>query len=148
MTAPDGLSRPEKESEPKRAGRAQRGEITVLIVDDEEPLTEILSFVVLDAGYHPITAPHGRRALELVRDVWPDLVITDLMMPYLNGAALIAALRLEATHRGVPMIPAVLITGAGWDAAQQAGADVVIHKPFEITAIDALIQQFLGDRRP
>jgi DNA-binding response OmpR family regulator len=119
----------------------------VLIVDDEEPVVEILSFVVLDAGFRPITAPHGRRALEIARACWPSLLITDLMMPYLNGVDLIAALRAEATNRGLPVIPSVLITGAGWDVARRAGADVVLHKPFELDDVDVLLQRFLADSK-
>jgi DNA-binding response OmpR family regulator len=115
----------------------------VLIVDDEEPAAEILAYVVADAGYLPVTATHGRRALELALEHWPALLITDLMMPYLSGADLIAALRAEAATRGVAPIPSVLITGAGHDAASAAGADVTLRKPFELEEVDALLRRFL-----
>ncbi len=115
----------------------------VLIVDDEEPFVEILSFVVFDAGFQPVTAPHGRRALEIARIQWPSLVITDLMMPYLSGSELIAALHAEAISRGASVIPSVVITGAGPEAARRAGADVVLHKPFELDEVDALLKRFL-----
>lgn len=116
----------------------------VLIVDDEEPVVEILSYVVADAGYQPVTATHGRRALELAREVWPALLITDLMMPYLSGADLIAALRAEAATRGAAPIPSVLITGTGHAAAAAARADVTLHKPFELNEVDALLRRFLS----
>jgi len=72
----------------------------VLIAEDERPIAAILRAVVADAGYEPAVATHGRQALELARERWPALVITDLMMPYLGGDELIAALRTEAEARG------------------------------------------------
>lgn len=117
----------------------------VLIVDDEDPVIEILTYIVADAGYVPLTASHGRRALEVARAEWPALLITDLMMPYLSGADLIAALREEAAARGVPPIPSVLISGAGIAATRAASADVTLRKPFELAEIDALLERFLGN---
>lgn len=116
----------------------------VLVVDDEEPLLEILTYVVTDAGYAVVPAPHGRRALELAVEEWPALLVTDLMMPYLDGARLIAALRAEADAKGMPPLPAVLVTGAGAAAAAAAGADVVLRKPFELSEVEAVLCRFLG----
>jgi DNA-binding response OmpR family regulator len=115
----------------------------VLIVDDEEPMVELLSYVVADAGYVPVTAAHGREALDLARERWPDLIITDLMMPYASGADLIAAMRAEAEATGLPPVRVILLTGAGRDAALAAGADIVLHKPFELADIDAVLRSFL-----
>jgi CheY-like chemotaxis protein len=132
-------------SEPPASGDVPDGAPRVLIVDDEEPVVELLSYVVADAGGVPLTAPHGRRALELAREHWPALLITDLMMPYASGAELIAELRAEAERTGRAPVPTILITGAGIGAARAAGADVVLSKPFELDQIDALVRRFLGD---
>jgi DNA-binding response OmpR family regulator len=116
----------------------------VLIVDDEEPMVELLAYVVADAGYTPLTAAHGRDALAIARERWPALLITDLMMPYVGGADLIAALGAEAAAMGRPRVPAILVTGAGRVPALAAGADVVLYKPFEVADVDALLRRFLG----
>ena len=116
----------------------------VLVVDDEEPVVELLSYVVADAGYTPLTALNGRWALEVAREHWPAVLITDLMMPYLSGADLIAALKEEADQSGRPRVPVVLITGAGHAAALSAGADAVLAKPFELGDLDVLLRRFLG----
>lgn len=116
----------------------------VLIVDDEGPVAELLSYIVADAGYAPVVAPHGRDALEAARREWPDLLLTDLMMPYLDGAGLIAALRDEAVERGVSPIPSVLVTGAGPTALARAAADVVLRKPFEVADVEAVLRLLLG----
>jgi two-component system chemotaxis response regulator CheY len=116
----------------------------VLIVDDEEPMVELLAYVVADAGWTPLTAAHGRDALAIVRERWPALLITDLMMPYVGGGDLIAALRAEAETTGRPRVPAILVTGAGRGPALAVGADVVLAKPFELADLDALLRRFLG----
>jgi two-component system, chemotaxis family, chemotaxis protein CheY len=115
----------------------------VLIAEDEEPIAELLSYVVADAGYTPLVAFHGRQALELARERWPALLITDLMMPYLSGADLIAALSTEAAAYGRPAPPVVLVTGAGPSQARAAGADVVLYKPFQVADLEALLHRFL-----
>jgi DNA-binding response OmpR family regulator len=120
----------------------------VLIVDDEEPVVELLGYVVADAGYTPLTALNGRQAMEVAREHWPSVLITDLMMPYLSGADLIAALKEEADKSGRPRVPAVLITGAGYAAALSAGADAVLAKPFELGDLDVLLRRILGPPLP
>jgi CheY-like chemotaxis protein len=118
----------------------------VLIAEDEESIADVVGAVVEDAGYCPVVAFHGRQALALARERWPVLLITDLMMPHLDGAALIAALRDEAalTHRAMP--PAVLMTAASLPYARAAGADAILRKPFALQDLDALLHRFLGDR--
>ena len=120
------------------------GPALVLIAEDEEPVAELLAYVVADAGYIPLLAPHGRAALELARARRPALLITDLMMPYLGGAALIATLRADAAAVGQTAVPAILVTGSGTRQALAAGADVILYKPFHIAAVEALLDRFLA----
>ena len=120
------------------------GVTLVLIAEDEEPIAELIAYVVRDAGYTPLVASHGRQALELARERWPALVIADLMMPYLSGADLIAALSKETAASDRPRPPAILVTGAGPSQARAAGADVVLYKPFQVADLEALLRRFLG----
>ena len=119
------------------------GAILVLIAEDEEPIAELLAYVVQDAGYAPLVASHGRQALELARERWPALLIADLMMPYLSGADLIAALAAEAAASDRARPPVILVTGAGPPQARGAGADVVLYKPFQVADLEALLHRFL-----
>jgi CheY-like chemotaxis protein len=82
----------------------------VLIVEDEEPISLALSLIVEDAGYRAVTAAHGRQALELARQRRPDLIITDYMMPYLNGVALMQAVRAEAQAHGQSAPPIIMMS--------------------------------------
>ncbi|MGZ3598424.1 MAG: response regulator [Ktedonobacterales bacterium] len=120
----------------------------VLIVEDEPPIAEALALIVDDAGYTTITASHGREALVLARTWHPALVFTDLMMPQLNGAELIAALRAEAEAAGETPPPIVLMSAAGAAYTREARADAVLRKPFDITEIEALLQRFLDPPHP
>jgi CheY-like chemotaxis protein len=111
----------------------------VLIAEDEPPIAAVLAAVVAEAGHTPLVAGDGRRALELARERRPALLITDLMMPALGGAELIAALRREYGDG----LPVVLVTTAPHAWARAAGADVVLPKPFELTHLEALLRRYL-----
>lgn len=119
----------------------------VLIAEDEEPQAEILVFVVREAGYTPVVAHNGRQALAMAREQGPALLITDLMMPYLDGSELIAALRADAAA-GATMPHVVLMTSANMVVARAAGADVVLRKPFHLADLEALLHRFLRPPHP
>lgn len=112
---------------------------TVLIAEDEEPIAIALSFIIEDAGFHPLIARHGRQALELARVHHPAVVLTDYMMPQMNGIELIAALRSEHLTSLI-----ILMSAAGAPVLATAGADVVLAKPFEMSEIESLLRGFLA----
>ena len=118
--------------------------IVVLIAEDEPPIAEIVAEVVADLGCTPLVAPDGRRALALAREQHPALLVTDLMMPYLSGAELIAALRADAAAAGTPAVPVILMTAAGPRAARAVGADAVLPKPFRLDDLEDLVRLLLG----
>ncbi len=120
--------------------------IVVLIAEDERSIAALVAEIVAEAGYLPLVATHGRQALDLARERWPALVITDLMMPHLDGAGLIAALRTEAAARGSAAPPIVLMTAASLRFARAAEADVILRKPFNIVELEALLHRFLERR--
>ncbi len=117
--------------------------VVVLIAEDEQSIASLVAEVVAQAGYTPLVATNGRHALALAREQWPALVITDLMIPYIDGAALTAALRAEATTRGVAAPPIVLMTAASLQYARAAGTDAVLRKPFNLAELEALLNRFL-----
>lgn len=116
----------------------------VLIVDDEVAIAEALADVITDAGYRVLVAEHGEAALTLVREYQPTLIITDLMMPRLNGAGLIRAVRAEALADDHPPPIIILMTAAGSSAIRDIVADAVLVKPFDLDEIDHLLDRFLG----
>ena len=116
----------------------------VLIAEDEEPLAETIAFMVREAGYTPLVALHGREALQLAQAHHPALLIVDLMLPYLDGAAVIAAVREDAKSNGALSPAIILMTGASLARARAAGADVVLLKPFHLADLEQLLRRFMA----
>lgn len=117
----------------------------VLIVEDERSIASVVAEVVAEMGCAPMVASHGRQALELARTRWPRLVITDLMMPRMGGATLIAALRAEAASQDRAAPPILLLTAASLQYAREAGADAILRKPFNLPELEAQVSHLLGD---
>ena len=109
----------------------------ILVVDDEDPLRELLSLVLEEAGHRVLRARHGAQALDQAAREWPDLVLADVMMPIMTGPELCR--RIKSIHR----VPFILMSAAGSHAARDAGADAFIAKPFDLDTIDAVIERCL-----
>ena len=118
---------------------------TILIVDDEEPVRDFLAQLLAGAGHRTLQAVHGAEALELVEKERPDLVVSDIMMPVLNGAELCRRLKARAD---TPVIPVILMSAAGRRSADGTGADAFITKPFDLEEMEALVQRWLPAAPP
>ena len=105
---------------------------TILIIEDEEPIRALLRSALKSAGYEVMEAPNARIGLDLYRQ-WPtDLIITDMLMPELNGLDLLLELTREYLHAKV-----IAISGAGGeqnvlDVAKLLGARQTFQKPFSV----------------
>ena len=126
-------------SAPVRAARL------VLIVDDERSIADALDQVVDLAGYESLVAYDGKQALDLVSQQWPALVLSDIMMPVMDGHKLVAALANQAAQWHLPMPTIVLLTAASSRAVVGMEVDVVVSKPFDIDTIEALLHRFLAN---
>jgi DNA-binding response OmpR family regulator len=111
----------------------------VLIVEDEAPIAEALAYIIEDAGYAARIAVHGRAALVAIQERRPDLVFTDLMMPFMSGVELIATIRAS----GDTTLPIILMSAIARDEMRALGADAIIGKPFTVEAIEALLHRYL-----
>ena len=118
-------------------------EILILIADDEEPIVEMLATFVSDMGYTPLVAQNGLEALDLARQHEPALIITDLMMPIMNGADLILVLRREAEAQGRASSPIVLLTAGSRRAASKLPVEAVLLKPFDLSQLERVIRRLL-----
>ncbi len=117
--------------------------ILILIADDEEPIVEMLATFVADLGYTPLVAQNGKQALDIARERGPALIITDLMMPVMNGADLILALRAEAVAQGRTSPPIVLLTAGSKRAASQLPVEALLLKPFDLSQLEKVIRRLL-----
>jgi CheY-like chemotaxis protein len=111
---------------------------TILVVDDERDIRFLLRFVLEKCGYDVVEAVHGASALDLIQNERPALVITDLMMPVMDGGALIKLLRGDAGA----YIPAILVSACP-ERAPQHQFDRVLRKPFLPSDLVELVQELL-----
>ena len=105
---------------------------TILLVDDEYSIIEVLSYLLEEEGYAVLTASNGQVALDRVAKKVPDLVVTDQMMPVMTGTELLAALRKDPALQHVPVI---LMTSAPLAATRKLRWDDFIAKPFAFSEL-------------
>ncbi|MDG6108441.1 SpoIIE family protein phosphatase [Dactylosporangium aurantiacum] len=120
---------------------------TVLVVDDNADMREYIRSI-LEADYQIVEATDGAVALRLLRGTQPDLVLTDVMMPELDGFGLVAALRADGATAQLPVI--MLSARAGDEATVEgleAGADDYLIKPFSPRELRARVRANLEFER-
>jgi CheY-like chemotaxis protein len=101
---------------------------SILIVDDEFGLAEMLREMLRESGFEVTLAINGRLALDILEEGKVDLVLTDMMMPVMDGAELAAAMRRDNKHRDTPI---VMMTSLPTARPQPEGLfDAVLRKPF------------------
>ena len=121
---------------------------TVLIVEDEFFIAALLEMVLTDEGYRVLTAANGRQGLErLAEGPRPDLVISDYMMPVLDGAGLFRAMRENEAHRDIPYIVMSSMPEANV-RARIDGYAAFVRKPFNLDAMVHLVARILETPRP
>ena len=105
---------------------------TVLVIDDDPWIHEVLTMVLEDEGYAVVNARDGEEALEHLRTCQPSLILLDWMMPRMNALAFTQ----ELGRRG-PRPPILLLTADGNAPAKaaQIGADAYLTKPFDLPVL-------------
>ncbi|MBS1119907.1 MAG: domain S-box protein [Deltaproteobacteria bacterium] len=114
---------------------------TVLVIDDEDLVRDVVARMIEDLGYAAITAADGETGLALVEQQVIDAVLVDLSMPQMSGAEVVAALRVSN-----PALPVILCTGFDRDRRGPIQADAYLPKPFRIEALEQLLAQVLRPR--
>ena len=113
---------------------------TVLTVDDSRTMREMLQLALSEAGYRVVQAVDGVDGLSVLQTETPDVIVTDINMPRMDGFGFIEGVRRDSRHRAIPIL--VLTTesdAAKRSRARQAGATGWIVKPFDpVKLVDAL----------
>jgi two-component system chemotaxis response regulator CheY len=116
----------------------------ILTVDDSPSVRQMIKILLAPAGHTVIEAGDGAQGLEQAKANRPDLVITDLNMPVMNGLEMIRALRTQPSLLGLPI---VFVTSESSDAvkleAKQAGATGWITKPFRQEQLLAVVSKLV-----
>ena len=121
---------------------------TILIVDDEPPILDLVRFTLEDADVRVVEASDGVEALVVARRVRPDLILLDVHMPRLDGLEACRQIRREPALARTPI---VMLTAAGQEAdrarGREAGADEYLTKPFSPLALLALVEALVPETR-
>ncbi len=118
----------------------------ILIAEDDFAIQEILQTLLEQEGYATMSVANGKEALAALERRRPDLVLSDLMMPFLNGRDLFRALQADPAWRAIPF---VLMTAIPAAAASEALAyTAVLPKPFELDALLTTVRQHIRVRHP
>lgn len=138
---------PRAEATPSRFGEGRR----VLVVDDDAIQAKLIAFRLSRLGFDTLSASDGMEALQLARNTPPDAIVSDIMMPTLDGFGLCAAVRRDPT---LSTIPLVLMTNSYVDEpdrqlARTAGADeFVIRTPALLEVVEALRSSLSRRNKP
>jgi two-component system phosphate regulon response regulator PhoB len=121
----------------------------VLVVEDEQPIRDLIAFGLRRAGCEVALAEHSQAALASIGDRRPDLVLVDWMLPDMSGLELVRQLRRDAAFRDIPI---VMLTARAEEgdkvAGLESGADDYITKPFSARELIARIQAVLRRSAP
>lgn len=123
--------------------------VSVLIVEDEPAILELVAVNLEHAGFAPLRAVSAEQALELLRAALPDVALVDWMLPGQSGLSLARRLRADARTRELPIIFLTARSEEGDKvAALDAGADDYVTKPFSPRELVARIRAVLRRRAP
>jgi len=119
-----------------------------LVVDDDPSIQQILEFALSDEGYEVVTASNGPEALEKARTALPDVVILDVMMPFVDGIQVAEALHNDKKLARTPIIMLTARTTdddvwAGW----RAGAASYLTKPVDFELLFSEMERVIAERK-
>jgi CheY-like chemotaxis protein len=127
---------------PELTTQAGRAMATVLVVDDEDALVELITEVLTDEGHEVLTASNGLDALEILeaQDQAPDCILSDVMMPRLDGLELVRRVRANTRLARVPIV----LMSAVRRNVSGVGIDGFLAKPFRIERLLDMIGPYLS----
>ena len=118
----------------------------ILVIDDEPDILKVTSIRLKKLGYNVLTAVNGKQGLDTIRREKPDLVLLDLVMPFMNGAEVCEQIKNDKVLKHIPII---LFTASGSAAMtdekiKKFGADDYIIKPFEPEEFRGKVEKILA----
>lgn len=118
---------------------------SILIVEDDEDIREVIVDLLESEGYHTSTAGNGREALDLLGSIKkPCLVLLDMMMPIMNGREFLDEVMKDSRLAPLP----VLVVSAIADKTNTYGSIGYLKKPIDIDVVLKVVEQYCGEVRP
>ena len=118
---------------------------TVLIVDDEYGIAELLEAVLVDEGHRVLTASNGKHGLAVLETETPDMIFLDYMMPVMDGAQMLYRLSVTEAFRSTPVVLMSSIPEAAV-AERARGYVMFLRKPFSVFHVIDVVKDVLGGR--
>ena len=116
----------------------------ILIVDDELDIVESLKFVLETSDYQCFCAYNGEEGLRLAKEIIPDLIILDVMMPKINGYKISRLLKFDNKYKNIPIL---MLTARSQESdkliGEETGADEYITKPFDLDFVLKKVDEYL-----
>jgi two-component system chemotaxis response regulator CheY len=117
----------------------------ILVIDDNQAMRRLTAKVLAAAGHAVHQAEDGRQGLACLHEVCPDLIVTDMIMPGVEGIETIRAIRRET-----PKTPILAVSGSGaiyLRMATQLGANAALEKPFVAEALRQHVNKLLAEQK-
>ena len=118
---------------------------TILVVDDEPDVAELLSLILKADGYNVLVAGDGQEALEKARKGSPDLILLDVMLPKMDGYRVARMLKFDENFRHIPIIMLTAkIQEKDKKTGLEMGVDDYMTKPFEVPKLQQKVREILA----
>ncbi|MDQ4078925.1 MAG: response regulator [Chloroflexota bacterium] len=114
----------------------------ILVVEDERNIVELVSEVLADEGYQVMTARDGQEGLDRVAETVPDLILSDVMMPVLDGRAMGRALQSDPVYQDIPLVLMSAVSENALDA-EDLSYHAFLSKPFELDTLVETINRLV-----
>jgi two-component system, chemotaxis family, chemotaxis protein CheY len=114
--------------------------LKILIVEDTLDTRELLHYYFTNAGYSVSTAVDGQEGLYMVKTEKPDLIITDVSMPNMNGTEMIRHIRSDGEIAHIPILVFTAVSSSTEEELSRAGANRVFHKPFDFNELQKIVR--------
>ena len=116
---------------------------TVLVVDDEFGIVDVLETILTDEGHRVLTACNGKQGLVRLSAEKPNVILLDFMMPILGGGEMLRAMAAEPAYQRIPVIM-ISSLSEGVIAERCEGYAAFLHKPFRAAAVLSTVARVLG----
>lgn len=118
---------------------------TVLVIDDDGSLQMVLEIALQQAGYNVELASNGEEAIARLETLQPDMVISDVMMPQMDGVEFFRTIQDRLQYDNIPIIIMTALGRKAWMRELEAEGAVIIQKPFDVEELVSLVNMYVAD---
>ncbi|ABX03235.1 MULTISPECIES: response regulator [Herpetosiphon] len=118
---------------------------TIFIMDDDLALQMVMEIALREVGYEVVLANNGVEGIAQLETLKPDLIISDIMMPEMDGVEAFNQIRERIQDEGIPMVIVTALNRKPWFSDLEEEGAVILQKPFEVDTFIDLINTMVSD---